>query len=134
MSTKTATLGVRMPKATSESIRQIAQSHGRTPSDLLAEYAEEIARQHRFCHIEFRQTPLGRMAYVEGTRCAVWLICDLVRQNGNNIARTAKRHQWPETKVRAAMNYARAYPEELEPLIERAGNMTEETLRQLNAA
>ena len=134
MGTKTATLGVRMQKQTCEAIRQISQSQGRTPRDLLAQYAEEIARKHRFCHIEFRQTPLGRMAYVEGTRSAVWLICDLVRQNQNNIAKTAELHEWPETRVRAAVNYARAYPDEIDALIERAHRMTEEKLRQLNAA
>jgi hypothetical protein len=134
MGTKTATLGVRMPKQTCEAVRRISQSQGRTPSDLLAQYAEEIARMHQFCHIEFRQTPLGRMAYVEGTRSAVWLICDLVSQNQNDIPRTAKIHEWPETKVRAAVNYAAAYPGEIEPLIERAHQMTEEKLRQLNAA
>ena len=89
---------------------------------------------HRFCHIEFRDTPLGRMAYVEGTRSAVWLVCDLVRQNRGNLRQTAKIHEWPETRVRAAVNYAKAYPEEVEPLIERARGMTEESLRQLNAA
>src|SRR5262249_33302365 len=126
--------GVRLPKKTCETIRRISAGRGRTPSDLLAEYAEEIARRHQFCHIEFRDTPLGRMAYVEGTRSAVWLICDLVRQNKGNVARTATLHGWPQTKVRAAVNYADAHPEEIEPLIERAHNMTEEDLRQLNAA
>ena len=123
-----------MPRRTCETIRRISQSQGRTPSDLLAQYAEEIARKDQFCHIEFRQTSLGRMAYVEGTRSAVWLICDLVRQNGNDIRRTAKLHEWTETKVRAAVNYAEAYPDEIEPLIARAHQMTEEKLRQLNAA
>ncbi len=123
-----------MPKQTCEAVRRISQSQGRTPSDLLAQYAEEIARMHEFCHIEFRQTPLGRMAYVEGTRTAVWLICDLVRQNQSDVRRTAKLHEWPETKVQAAVNYAQAYPEEIEPLIERARQMNGQTLRQLNAA
>lgn len=134
MSTKTATLGVRLAQETCRTIRRISASKGRTPSDLLAEYAEEIARRHRFCHIEFRETPLGRMAYVEGTRSAVWLICDLVKQQGGDVRRTAQRHGWPETKIRAAVNYAAAYPDEIEPLIERAHSMTEATLRQLNAA
>jgi len=134
MSTKTATLGVRLAEETCRMIRRISASRGRTPSDLLAEYAEEIARKHRFCHIEFRDTPLGRLAYVEGTRSAVWLVCDLVRQNKGDVRRTAALHAWPETKVRAAINYAEAYSGEIEPLIERAHNMTEETLRQLNAA
>src|SRR2546428_10359712 len=134
MKPKSATLGVRMPKSTCEIIRQISASRGRTPSDLLAEYAEEISRMHRFCHIEFRDTPLGRMAYVEGTRSAVWLVCDLVRQNRGGVRQTARIHEWPETRVRAAVNYAKAYPEEIEALIERARDMTEESLRQLNAA
>jgi uncharacterized protein (DUF433 family) len=134
MSTKSGTLGVRLPNATCDLIRQIAASRGRTPSDLLASYAEEIARRHRFCHIEFRETPLGRMAYVEGTRSAVWLICDLLRQNGGNVRKTARLHQWPETRVRAAANYAQAYPDEIEPLIERAHEVSEQTLRELNAA
>jgi len=134
MKAKTATLGVRLPRTTCEMIRQISASRRRTPSDLLAEYAEEMARKHRFCHIEFRDTPIGRMAYVEGTRSAVWLIADLVRQNRGNIARTAKIYEWPETKVRAAVNYAEAYPEEIEPLIESAHNVTAEELNRLNAA
>jgi uncharacterized protein (DUF433 family) len=74
------------------------------------------------------------MAYVEGTRSAVWLVCDLVRQNDGDVNKTAKLHGWPETKVRAAVNYAKAYRDEIEPLIERAHSMTEEKLRQLNAA
>jgi len=134
MSLKTATLGVRLPKATCDLIRELSVAQGRTPSDLLAEYAEEVVRKRRFCHIEFRDTPLGRMAYVEGTRSAVWLVCDLVRQNGGNVARTAKLHEWPETKVQAALNYAAAYPEEIEPLIERAHEVTDQKLRELNAA
>src|SRR5437667_7542172 len=129
MSVKTATLGVRMAKPTCDLIRQISASQGRTPSDLLAEYAEEIARRQRFCHIEFRDTPLGRMAYVEGTRSAVWLVNDLVRQNKGDTRKIARLHGWTETKVRAAVNYAEAYPEEIEPLIERARKMTEKTLR-----
>src|SRR6266567_3349672 len=130
MRTKTSTLGVRLAAETCAMIRQISASRGRTPSDLLAEYAEEIARKQRFCHIEFRDTPLGRMAYVEGTRSAVWLVADLVRQHNGDTRKLAKLHAWPETKIRAAVNYAEAYPEEIEPLIERARSMTETTLRQ----
>src|ERR1041385_7719445 len=131
---KTSTLGVRLPQETSEAIRRISANRGRTPSDLLAEYAEEISRRERFCHVEFRDTPLGRMAYIEGTRSAVWLITDLVRQNKGNVRKVAALHGWSETRVQAAANYAAAFPDEIEPLIERARNMTEKTLRELNAA
>jgi hypothetical protein len=64
----------------------------------------------------------------------VWLVCDLVRQNKGNTSKTARLHGWPETKVRAALNYAQAFPDEIDALIARAHGVTEETLRQLNAA
>jgi hypothetical protein len=73
------------------------------------------------------------MAYVEGTRTAVWLIVDLVRQAGGDVGKVAKLHEWPETKIRAAVNYGKAFPDEIEPLIKRAHEITLEDLQQLNA-
>ena len=98
------------------------------------EHPDEETRRHRFSHIEFRDTPLGRMAYVEETRSGVWLVCDLARQNGGDVSKTAALHEWPEMNVQAALDYARAYPEEIEALITRAHGMTQEKLRRLNAA
>jgi hypothetical protein len=134
MSGKTATIGVRMSAETSRIIKQISARQRRTPSDLLSEYAEEVARQHQFCHLEFRSTPSGRIAYIEGTRSPVWLIADLVRQNSGSIKKTAKLHEWAESKVRAAVNYAEAFADEIEPLIKQAASVTLEDLRRLNAA
>jgi len=123
-----------LPEKTSRLIKEISASQGRTPSDLVSEYVEEVARGHQFCHIEFRSTPLGRMAYVSGTRTAVWLIVDLVRQGKGNVKTVAKLRDWPESKVQAALNYAKAFPEEIEPLIESAHRVTFEDLQRLNAA
>jgi uncharacterized protein (DUF433 family) len=134
MSVKTATIGVRMSAETSRIIKQISARQRRTPSDLLSEYAEEVARQHQFCYLEFRSTPSGRIAYIEGTRSPVWLIADLVRQNSGSIKKTAKLHEWAESKVRAAVNYAEAFADEIEPFIKEAASVTLEDLRRLNAA
>lgn len=134
MSRKSTTIGVRMSEETARVIKRISASQERTPSDLLGAYAEEIARQHQFCHLEFRDTPSGRLAYIEGTRTPVWLIVDFVRQYGGKIEKAARIHEWSENRIRAAVNYARAFPDEIEPLIERAHAMTPEKLRQLNAA
>jgi uncharacterized protein (DUF433 family) len=131
---KSTTLGVRLSRKTAGIIKDISARRGRTPSDLLGEYAEEVARQHQFCHIEFRSTPSGRMAYVEGTRTPVWLIADLVRQRDGNVREVAKTHEWPDSKVKAAVNYARAFPDEIEPLIEHAHSISLEDLQRLNAA
>jgi uncharacterized protein (DUF433 family) len=134
MHRKTSMLRVRLPVRTRQIIREISASSGRTAGDLLADYAEEIARKHQFCYLEFRDTPIGRMAYIKGTRSAVWLICELVKQNEGDVTKIAKLHGWPETKVRAAMNYATANPKEIEGLRNRARTITQEKLRKLNAA
>ncbi len=49
------------------------------------------------------------------------------------MKKTARLHRWPESKVRAAVNYANAFPEEIEPLIRQAHEIDEDALRQLNA-
>ncbi len=74
------------------------------------------------------------MAYVEGTRTAVWLITDMIRQHKGDVKRVARLHEWPEGKIRAALNYAEAFRAEIELLIEQAHALREDDLRQLNAA
>lgn len=68
--------------------------------------------------IEFRDSPVGRQAYVEGTRVAVWQVVNLVRGYGEDIQKAAKHLTWPVSKVRAALNYAAAFPEETQSAID----------------
>jgi hypothetical protein len=51
---------------------------------------------------------------MQGSTLAVWEVMFLVRSYKGNAAAVAKHLRWPEAKVRAAVNYAEAFPEEID--------------------
>lgn len=75
---------------------------------------DEGLRRAEFAGIDFRDTPAGRVAYVQGTRTAVWLVAGLVRDCGGDAQQAAKHLRWPKSRVQAALNYAKAFPDEIE--------------------
>ena len=63
--------------------------------------------------IDLRESPIGRQAYVQGSTLAVWEVV-LVAQDFNLDAdRTAEHLGWRTPRVRAALNYAAAHPDEI---------------------
>ena len=101
----------------SERLKKLAQRFGWTPSDTSARLVEEGLRRSEFAYLDFRNSSLGRMAYVQGSSLAVWEIASVAHSYGNEVAATAKHLSWPEDKVKAALNYAKAYPEEINSVI-----------------
>jgi hypothetical protein len=51
---------------------------------------------------------------MQGSTLAVWELMLLLRSYKGNVAAVAKHLRWPEAKVRAAVNYAEAFPEEID--------------------
>jgi len=51
---------------------------------------------------------------MQGSTLAVWEVLVLLRSYSGNSAVVARHLRWPEAKVRAAENYAEAFPEEIE--------------------
>jgi len=100
-----------------ERLRRLARRIGRTPSETGAMLVEESLRQAEFGHIEFRQSPVGRQAYVRGSTLAVWEIIVVARAFKLDAEQTATHLGWPRHRVQAALNYAAAFPEEIETAI-----------------
>ncbi len=69
------------------------------------------AEEHAF--IQFRDSPAGRQAYIIGSSLAVWEVMLLVENFDGQAEKVAAHLGWPLAKVRAAMNYAAAYQEEV---------------------
>jgi uncharacterized protein (DUF433 family) len=63
--------------------------------------------------IDFRDSSAGRQACIRGSSLAVWEVMLLVQSYNNDLAATAKHLQWPEAKVRAAVNYTEAFADEI---------------------
>jgi len=105
---------MRLPVESGRRLKRIANRHGWTPSDASARLVEEGLRRSEFAFLDFRDSPVGRQAYVQGSTLAVWEVILLLRSYTGNVAAVAKHLRWPEAKVRAAANYAEAFPEEID--------------------
>ena len=90
---------------------------GRSPSEVGALLIEEGLRRDEFAFLDFRDSSVGRQAYIQGSSLAVWEVVWVARGFANDVQSTADHLQMPPTKVQAALNYARAFQEEIEEAI-----------------
>ncbi|HXB21502.1 MAG TPA: hypothetical protein VNV88_08975 [Candidatus Solibacter sp.] len=70
-------------------------------------------RRSEFAFIDFRDSSIGRQAHLQGSTLAVWEVMLLLRSYKADTSAVAKHLRWPEAKVHAAVNYAAAFPEEI---------------------
>jgi len=105
---------MRLPVASGDRLKRIANRHGWTPSDAIARLVEEGLRRSEVAFIDFRDSPADRQACIQGNTLAVWEIMLLVRSYKADLAATAKHLQWPLVKVKAAANYGEACSAEID--------------------
>ncbi len=99
-------------------LQRTARALGRTLSEAASLLIEEGLRQREFAFVEFRDSPVGRQAYLQGTRLAVWHVVMIARSYGGDVDRTAEHLGIPARQVAAALQYAAVYPSEIESAIE----------------
>jgi uncharacterized protein (DUF433 family) len=95
-------------------LKRKARQLGRTPSETGAMLLEEGLRRADFAFIDFRDSAVGRQAYVLGSRVAVWQVAALVRAFEGDADKAADHLAWPTLKIRAAMSYADAFRDEID--------------------
>ena len=123
-------VSLRLKDEQAERLSRVARRLGRTPSEAAALLLDESLRRADFAFVEFRDSPVGRQAYLQGTRLAVWQVVSLARHYGQSIQSTAEHLGIPSVQVAAALHYAEAYPNEIEMAIaDSACHLTE--LRRL---
>jgi uncharacterized protein (DUF433 family) len=98
-------------------VRKARQS-GRSPSEMGGLLIEEGLRRDEFAFIDFRDSPVGRQAYIQGSTLAVWEVVWIARGYKSSAEKTAAHLKMSPLKVRAALNYAAAFPSEIEEAIE----------------
>src|ERR1700757_2634151 len=113
-STHSIVISMRLPAESGKRLKRMANRHGWTASDASARLVEEGLRRSEFAFIDFRDSPVGRQAYIQGSSLAVWEVMLLVRSYKGNVPAVAKHLEWPEAKVQAAINYTKAFPQEIE--------------------
>jgi hypothetical protein len=111
--TRSIVISMRIAKESGKRLKRMATRHGWTPSDASARLVEEGLRRSEFAFLDFRDSPAGRQAYLQGSTLAVWEVVLLVRSYKSDISAVAKHLRWSEAKVQAAVNYAEAFPDEI---------------------
>ena len=107
--------------------RQFSRSVGATASLLL----REKLREEDFPLIEFRSSGVGRQPYLKGHRLAVWEVVYFTRQWSMDAKQYAEHLNLPEWLVEEALAYARAFPDEIEPIVTEVQSTTIEDLRRI---
>lgn len=112
-----AVVSLRVSEKQAKRLQRKARQLGRTPSETGAILLEESLRRDEFAFIDFRDSPVGRQAYIQGSRLAVWQVVSLARSYKDDLRKAAAHLEWPEVKIQAALNYAKAFPEEINDAI-----------------
>jgi uncharacterized protein (DUF433 family) len=115
--TRSVVVSMRLSRESENRLKRMANRHGWTPSDASARLVEEGLRRSEFAFIDFRDSAAGRQAYIQGSTLAVWEVLLLLQSYKADVSAVAKHLQWPKAKVQAAINYAKAFPEEIETAI-----------------
>jgi hypothetical protein len=130
-STHSMVISMRLPAESEKRLKRMAHRHGWTPSDASARLVEEGLRRSEFGFIDFRDSPAGRQACVQGGTLAVWEVMLLVHSYKKDVSAVAKHLKWPEVKVQAAVSYAQAFPEEIKEAMAENEAMDFEALKRM---
>lgn len=110
---ETAVMTIRLPKEVKRSVERLAARFGHKPAQLGARFIEESLRRRQYPQVDLRETAGGRVAYIGGTRFAVYWVAGMVPDK-LSVEDFAKEYELTAERVRAALAYARAFPEEIE--------------------
>jgi hypothetical protein len=124
-------ISMRLPAASGKRLKRMAHRHGWTASDASARLVEEGLRRSEFAFIDFRDSPAGRQAVLQGSTLAVWEVMLLARSYGGDPAAVAKHLRWPVVKVQAAFHYAEAFAAEIADAIAENDAVDFESLRRM---
>ena len=91
---------------------------------------EEWLRQQEFAEIEFRSFNGERLACLKGS-IRLWKIIMVAEGYDFDVEKTAMHFQFPAYRIKAAFNYYRAYPEEIDRIIAENRAITFEDIKRL---
>src|SRR5204863_2574579 len=98
----------RKPQSAESRLGRMARQLGRTARETGALLIEEGLRRSEFAFIDFRDSPVGRQAFIQGSSLAVWEVVWIARSYLGDAEKTAAHLEMPLAKVKAALNYATA--------------------------
>ncbi len=111
------TVSIRVPSEIRRWLERFSRSRGSISSSA-ARLLEEAKRREQFRFVDYRDTPLGRLAYVQGSRVPVYLAAMAAKDHGNNPEKLAAHYDWSLAKAESVLAYAEAFDTEIDQNIE----------------
>jgi hypothetical protein len=125
------TLSIRIPPETKRWLEKFSRSRG-SLSSAAGLLLEEARRHEQFRGVEFRDSPQGRLAFVQGTRVAVYFAWMTARDYDFKSQKVTEHFGWPLWKTESALAYAEAFKAEImQQAQEHADLDDEQVLRRL---
>ena len=116
--TKSEVVSLRLAQSQLAKLKRLSRRMGNSTSQAAGVLIEESLRRADFGFIDFKDSAIGRQAFIVGTGLQVWEIVVIARSYDMNTSKTAEHLSLPGYLIEAAFNYANAYPDEIEHLIQ----------------
>jgi hypothetical protein len=115
---KSAVLSLRLQSEQLSRLGRMARRQGKTVAETANMLIEEGLRRSEFSLIDFRDSSGGRRACLQGSSLAIWEIILVCRSYNMDLEKTAAHSDWPAFRLEAAINYWKAFPQEIELAIQ----------------
>ena len=125
-------VSLRIPEEVRQVIEETAGRQRRTFSSVANEMLEEAVRMRRIPGIVFANEGDRRAAKIAGTGLDVWEIIRTYREGDEDWETLKQSYHWlDDRQLRAALAYAEAYPDDVNPRVREADEFdVEEVWRQ----
>lgn len=124
-------VSIRLKDEQAERLKRFARRSGKSHSEMGAQFIEESMRQTEYALIEFRDSTVGRLAYMKESNLAVWEVIMIARDHDFDVERLMTYFRRSRTWVKAALNYYESFPAEIDALIADNDSMTPEKLKRI---
>jgi hypothetical protein len=111
-------VGIRLAGHRYADLQRAARAAGRSPGEIAGRLVEEGLRQRDFPGIDFRDTPIGRQAFVAGTRLGIWQLALVAPQYADDVEAIATALGTAPGLVATALAYAATYRDEITAAID----------------
>ncbi len=124
-------VSLRLKEDQVQRLERAARRMGKAPSSAAVVLLEEALRLRDFPLLEFRDSAVGREAYVKGTRLQVWMVKWLLRHYDGKIEAMADSLGVRPSRLSEALRYAETYPDEIDEAIADQNRVAENPARYI---
>ena len=125
-----AVIDLEVPDEQVVRLDRIATAMRKTRREATAQLIEEALRHEEYPCVDFRDSTIGRQAYVVGSGLAVWEMVMVAESYQLDPVPVAAHFGWPVAKVEGVLAYYRAYPVDIDRVIRENDAITEEEMRR----